>query len=55
MRPLKNVSAYNVMYSKTVKAILSDTYVDEIQGGGDCIKDLETFKTEAEIIMKREG
>ena len=55
MRPLKNVSAYNVMYSKTVKAILSDTYVDEIQGGGDCIKDLETFKTEAEIIMKRGG
>ena len=55
MRPLKNVSVYNVMYSKTVKAILSDTYVDEIQGGGDCIKDLETFKTEAEIIMKQGG
>ena len=49
------MSAYNVMYSKTVKAILSDTYVDEIQGGGDCIKDLETFKTEAEIIMKQGG
>ena len=43
------------MYSKTVKAILSDTYVDEIQGGGDCIMDLETFKTEAEIIMKQGG
>ena len=28
---------------------------DDIQGGGDCIKDLETFKTEAEIIMKQGG
>ena len=43
----KYVSAYNVMYPKTVKALLNDTYVDEIQVGGDCIKDLETFKTEA--------
>ena len=43
------------MCPKTVKALLNDTCVDDIQGGGHCIKDLETFKTEAEIIMKREG
>ena len=55
MRPLKNVCAYNVMCPKTVKALLNDTCVDDIQGGGHCIKDLETFKTEAEIIMKRGG
>ena len=55
MRLLKNVSTYNVMYPKTVKALLNDTYADDIQGGGDCIKDLETFKAEAEIIMKQGG
>ena len=49
----KHVSAYSVMYPKTVQALINDTYVDDIQGGGDCIKDLETFKTEAEIIMKQ--
>ena len=51
----KHVSAYSVMYPKTVQALINDTYVDDIQGGGDCIKDLETFKTEAEIIMKQGG
>ena len=51
----KHVSAYNVMYPKTVKALLNDTYVDDIQGGGNCIKDLETFKIETEIIMKQGG
>ena len=49
------MSAYNVMYPKTVKALLNDTYVDDIQGGGDCIKDLETFKAEPKIIMKQGG
>ena len=43
------------MYPKTVKALLNDTYVDDIQGGGDCIKDLETFKAEPKIIMKQGG
>ena len=47
--------AYNVIYPKTVKALLNDTYVDDIQGGGYCIKNLETFKTEAEIIMEQGG
>ena len=51
----KHVSAYYVMYPKTVKALLNGTYVGDIQGGGDCIKELETFKTEAEIIMKQGG
>ena len=37
----KHVSAYNAVYPKTVKALLNDTYVDDIQGGGDCIKDLK--------------
>ena len=49
------MSAYNVIYPKTVKALLNDTYVDDIQGGGYCIKDLEIFKSEAEIIMKQGG
>ena len=51
----KHVSAYNVMYPKTVKALLNDTYVDDIQDGEDCIRALETLKTEAEIIMKQRG
>ena len=49
------MSAYNVMYPETVNALLNDTYVDDIQGGGDCIKDLETFKAEPKIIMKQGG
>ena len=51
----KYMSVYNVVYPKTVKALLNGTYVDDIQGSGDCIKDLGTFKTEAEIIMKQGG
>ena len=51
----RHVSAYNVMYPETVNALLNDTYVDDIQGGGDCIKDLETFKAEPKIIMKQGG
>ena len=47
------MSAYNVMYPKTVKALLNDTYVDDIQDGEGCIRALETLKTEAEIIMKQ--
>ena len=30
-------------------------FIDDIQGGGDCIKDLKTLKTEAKIIMKQQG
>ena len=51
----KHVNAYNVMYPKAVKALLNGTYVDDIQGGGDFIKHLETFKAESVIVMKQAG
>ena len=51
----KYVSTFNAMYPQTVKALLNGTYAGDMQGGGGCIKDLETFKTDAEIIVEEKG
>jgi len=39
----------------TINSLLSDTYVDDVQGGGDKIDDVKQFKKEATLIMKEGG
>ena len=51
----KHVRTFDKEYPKTVKALLEDTYVDEVQSGSDSIEELQKFKEEATAIMDRAG
>ena len=51
----KHVGKFNSRYPETTKSLLTDTYVDDIQGGGNNSEELKTFKTEASAIMKQGG
>ena len=42
-------------HPETVQALLEDTYVDDIQGGGDSKEDVLKFKTEASQILGSAG
>ena len=51
----KHVSDYLTKYPETAKALLLDTYVDDIQYGTDSLQELETFKVESTEIMNEGG
>ena len=46
---------YDEAFKATAQALLEDTYVDDIQGGGDVEEDAATFKEEASNIMSEGG
>ena len=51
----KHVKQFQGEYPETRKSLLEDTYVDDVQSGGDSISELETFKEQATTIMKKGG
>eukprot|EP00794_Sanderia_malayensis_P017860 gene17860-19641_t len=51
----KHVSDYLTKYPETAKALLLDTYVDDIQYGTDSLQELEKFKVESTEIMNKGG
>lgn len=51
----KHVRQFDKEYPKTAKALLEDTYVDDVQSGSDSIEDLQKFKEEATAIMDKAG
>ena len=48
----KHVKQFQDEYPETTKALLEDTYVDDVQSGGS---ELETFKEQATTIMEKGG
>ena len=46
-----HLEQYKREYADTINTLKRDTYVDDIQGGGDSIKSLRRFKVEATRIM----
>ena len=51
----KHVRTFDKESPKTVKALLEDTYVDDVQSGSDSIEELQKFKEEATAIMDKAG
>ena len=51
----RHVKQFQDEYPETTKALLEDTYVDDVQSGGDSISELETFKKQATTIMEKGG
>ena len=43
------------MFPETVEDLLSDTYVDDVQSGGENVEELKRFKDEATTIMAEGG
>ena len=51
----QHVRHYQDEYAKTTKVLLDNTYVDDVQSGGESISELETFKEQARTIMEKGG
>ena len=51
----KHLETYRHTMDATVQMLKEDTYVDDIQGGGDLEEDVVRFKTEATTIMGEAG
>ena len=51
----KHLEQYENRYTSTVKSLLDDTYVDDIQGGGNSEEDVIKFKVESTEIMNEAG
>ena len=51
----KHVESFKEKFPETTEALLEDTYVDDIQSGGDCPKELIKFKEESTKIMGEGG
>ena len=51
----RHLERYKGEYTDTINTLKRDTYVDDIQGGGDSIKSLQRFKVEATRIMVESG
>jgi hypothetical protein len=49
----KHVSEYESLYPETTKSLLEDTYVDDIQGGGDNEEQAVAFKAESAKILSK--
>ena len=47
----KHIDHYKEAFLKTVKELKDNTYVDDVQSGGDTKDELITFKEEAKKIM----
>ena len=43
------------VYGNTLQSLISDTYVDDVQGGGESAEDVHKFKKEAAHIMQEGG
>ena len=51
----KHLEQYQNLYSDTVNSLRDDTYVDDIQGGGNSVEDVVKSKDESTEIMKDAG
>jgi hypothetical protein len=51
----KHIIQYAEMFPETVEDLLSDTYVDDVQSGGENAEELKRFKDEATTIMAEGG
>ena len=51
----KHVTKYQSEYPVTVQSLLRDTYVDDIQGGGETEKEAVIFKEESTKILTEAG
>ena len=51
----KDVSQYADKYPSAADELLKNTYVDDVQSGGDCVEELISFKKEATRIMEEGG
>ena len=51
----KHVRHYADKYPSTADELLKNTYVDDVQSGGDCVEELISFKKEATRIMEEGG
>ena len=51
----KHIKGYDKEFKATVQALLEDTYVDDIHGGGDVEEGAATFQEEASNIMSEGG
>ena len=51
----KHLEEYSEEYPATSTALIADTYVDDIQGGGSAVEDVEIFKREATQIFAKAG
>ena len=51
----KHLEEYSKEYPATSAALIADTYVDDIQGGGSAVEDVEIFKREATQIFAKAG
>ena len=51
----KHISDYEEEFTATSQSLLQDTYVDDIQGGGDAEEDAGTFKEESTKILSEGG
>ena len=51
----KHISKYKDVYPKTVLALEEDTYVDDLQAGGETVEELNIFKKEATQILTEAG
>jgi len=51
----KHIQGYKEEFTATAKSLLEDTYVDDIQGGGDTEEDAATFKEESTHILAEGG
>ncbi|XP_028413677.1 uncharacterized protein LOC114536534 [Dendronephthya gigantea] len=49
----QHVKQFQDEYPEATKALLEDTYVDDVQSGGDLVSELETFKKQSTIIMEK--
>ena len=47
----KHVRNYEADYPTTVRSLLEDTYVDDIQGGGDTVEEAAIFKEESTKVL----
>ncbi|XP_077864091.1 uncharacterized protein LOC144349393 [Saccoglossus kowalevskii] len=51
----KHIENYRENYPITVQTLLDDTYVDDIQGGGEAERDVAVFKEESTKILSEGG
>ena len=51
----RHLGQYKEKYTDTINTLKKDSYVDDIQGGGDLIESLRRFKVEATQIMAEAG
>jgi len=51
----KHISQYNVEFPGTVETLLRNTYVDDVQCGGNSKEELLKFKREASHILQEAG